>query len=114
MTTYQGDSLVLNERCMIRSVLYMDRDLRKAFNPRTGTNDEPSESSIIATLNDKARSWYAEQLLTKSDSGELVQNAKVRFDGDKTYLTFDRFVRAPNNFVFITATNKVYRSTVEV
>ena len=114
MTTYQGDSLILNERCMIRSVLYMDRDLRKAFNPRTGTNDEPSESSIIATLNDKARSWYAEQLLTKSDSGELVQNAKVRFDGDKTYLTFDRFVRAPNNFVFITATNKVYRSTVEV
>ena len=114
MTTYQGDSLILNERCMIRSVLYMDRDLRKAFNPRTGTNDEPSESSIIATLNDKARSWYAEQLLTKSDSGELVQNVKVRFDGDKTYLTFDRFVRAPNNFVFITATNKVYRSTVEV
>jgi phage tail sheath protein len=114
MTTYQGDSLILNERSMIRSVLYMDRDLRKAFNPRTGTNDEPSESSIIATLNDKARSWYAEQLLTKSDSGELVQNAKVRFDGDKTYLTFDRFVRAPNNFVFITATNKVYRSTVEV
>ena len=114
MTTYQGDSLILNERCMIRSVLYMDRDLRKAFNPRTGTNDEPSESSIIATLNDKARSWYAEQLLTKSDSGELVQNAKVRFDGDKTYLTFDRYVRAPNNFVFITATNKVYRSTVEV
>ena len=114
ITTYQGDSLILNERCMIRSVLYMDRDLRKAFNPRTGTNDEPSESSIIATLNDKARSWYAEQLLTKSDSGELVQNAKVRFDGDKTYLTFDRFVRAPNNFVFITATNKVYRSTVEV
>ena len=114
ITTYQGDSLILNERCMIRSVLYMDRDLRKAFNPRTGTNDEPSESSIIETLNDKARSWYAEQLLTKSDSGELVQNAKVRFDGDKTYLTFDRFVRAPNNFVFITATNKVYRSTVEV
>ena len=114
ITTYQGDSLILNERCMIRSVLYMDRDLRKAFNPRTGTNDEPSESSIIATLNDKARSWYAEQLLTKSDSGELIQNVKVRFDGDKTYLTFDRFVRAPNNFVFITATNKVYRSTVEV
>ena len=114
MTTYQGDSLSLNERCMIRSVLYMDRDLRKAFNPRTGTNDEPSESSIIATLNDKARSWYAEQLLKKSDSGELVQNAKVHFDGDKTYLTYERYVRAPNNFNFITATNKVYRSTVEV
>lgn len=114
VTTYQGDSLVLNERSMIRSVLYMDRDIRKAFVPRTGTNDEPSESSIIATLKARAQAWYAEQLITKSDSGELVQNPKVRFDGDKTYLTFERFVRAPNNFTFITGTNKVYSSTVEV
>ena len=114
MTTYQGNSLVLNERSMIRSVLYMDRDLRRAFASRTGTNDEPSESTIIATLNARAQLWYAEQLLTKSDSGELVQNPKVRFDGDKTYLTFDRYIRAPNNFTFITATNKVYSSTVEV
>lgn len=114
MTTYQGDSLILNERSMIRSVLYMDRDLRKAFNSRVGTNDEPSESSIIATLNARAQQWYAEQLLTKSDSGELVRNPKVSFDGDKTYLTFERYVRAPNNFTFITATNEVYSSTVAV
>ncbi|MGP1459226.1 MAG: phage tail sheath subtilisin-like domain-containing protein [Treponema sp.] len=112
MTTYQGNSLVLNERSMIRSVLYMDRDIRKAFNKRIGTNDEPSASNIIATLKSRARIWYAQNLITKSDEGELVQNVKVRFDGDKTYLTFERFVRAPNNFTFITGTNKVYSSTV--
>ena len=92
----------------------MDRDLRKAFNRRTGTNDEPSESSIIQTLLDKAKEWYTQSLLTKSNKGSLIENAKVRFDGDKTYLTFDRYIRAPNNFTFITATNRVYSSTVEV
>lgn len=113
MTTYQGDSLVLNERSMIRSVLYMDRDLRKAFNKRTGTNDEPSESSILQTLENKSKEWYNLSLITKNGAN-LFENAKVRFDGDKTYLTFDRYIRAPNNFTFITATNKVYSSTVEV
>lgn len=114
MTTYQGDNLILNERSMIRSVLYMDRDLRQAFFSRIGTNDEPAESSIIQTLNDKAKEWYASNLVTKSDSGELIRNAKVTFDADKTYLTFDRYIRCPNNFVFVTATNEVYSSTVEV
>ena len=113
MTTYQGDSLILNERSMIRSVLYMDRDLRKAFNRRIGTNDEPSESSVIQTLKNKSKEWYADNLITKNGSN-LYENAKVRFDGDKIYLTFDRYIRAPNNFIFITATNKVYSSTVEV
>ena len=114
MTTYQGSSLILNERSMIRSVLYMDRDLRQAFFSRIGTNDEPSESTILQVLANKAKEWYASNLITKSDSGELVRNAKVTFDGDKAYLTFDRYIRAPNNFVFITATNEVYSSTVEV
>ncbi len=113
MTTYQGDSLVLNERSMIRAVLYMDRDLRKAFNRVTGTNDEPSESSIIQTLENKSKEWYADRLITKNGAN-LYENVKVRFDGDKTYLTFDRYIRAPRNFTFITATNKVYSSTVEV
>lgn len=114
MTTFQGNSLVNNERSMIRSVLFMDRDIRKAFGRRTGTNNEPSESDVIGVLNNKSKEWYTNSLITKSDSGELVMNAKVRFDGDKTYLTFERFIRAPNNFTFITGTNKVYSSTVEV
>ena len=114
MTTYQGNSLVRNERSMTRAALYMDRDLRKAFNRRIGTNDEPSESSIIQTLLDKAKEWYAQNLLTKGDGGNLIEKAKVRFDGDKTYLSYDRYIRAPNNFTFITSTDRVYSSTVEV
>lgn len=114
MTTYQGNNLILNERSMIRSVLYMDRDLRKAFFGRIGSNSEPSESTILQVLTNKAKEWYASSLITKTDAGDLFENAKVRFDGDKTYLSFDRYIRAPNNFVFITATNKVYSSTVEI
>jgi hypothetical protein len=114
ITTYQGDSLVNNERSMIRSVLYMDRDLRKSYAKRTGTNTAPSESSIIGTLLKKAASWFTDDLITKDDSGNYVFNTSVKFDGDKTYLTFERYVRAPNNFTFITGTNNVYSSTVEV
>ena len=35
-------------------------------------------------------------------------------DGDKIYLTFSRYLTAPVNFVFITAVNHIYTSTVEM
>lgn len=115
MTCYQSDNLIMNERSMIRSVLFMDRDLRKANERKVGTNDEPSESSIVQILENKAKEWYRDSLITKGDDGKLVFNVSVSFDGDKTYLTFGRFVRAPNNFVFFTGTNSVYKtSTVEI
>ena len=114
VTTYQGDNLALNERSMVREALYMDRDLRKAYSKRIGGYSEPSESDILNILNNKAKSWYLEDLITKSDQGELVFDAKVRFDGDKTYLTFSRYLRAPNNFIFITSVNRIYSSTIEV
>lgn len=114
ITCYQENSLILNERSMIRSVLYMDRDLRKAYSRRTGTNGEPSESEILQVLYNKAKGWYTEGLITKSDDGKFVFNEKVKFAGDKAYVSFDRYIRAPNNFTFITATNRVYSSTVEI
>ena len=115
MTCYQGDNLIMNERSMIRSVLFMDRDLRKANVRKVGSNEEPSESSVVQILKNKAKEWYDNDLITKSDDGENVFNISVRFDGDKAYLSFDRYIRAPNNFMFITGTNRVYQSsTVEV
>lgn len=114
ITTYQDNSLIQNERSMIRSVLYMDRDLRMAFSRRTGTSSEPSSSEVLQILYNKAKGWYTEGLITKTEDAKFVFNEKVRFDGDKAYLTFDRYVRAPNNFTFITATNRVYSSTIEV
>ena len=114
ITCYQSDSLIMNERSMIRSVLYMDRDLRRAFGARTGTNAAPSESGVIQVLLNKARGWLTDELITQDDSGNNVFDVSVRFDADRTYLSFSRYVRAPNNFTFITATNRVYSSTVEI
>lgn len=115
MTCYQGDNLIMNERSMIRSVLFMDRDLRKAYGRKVGTNDEPNESSAVQILENKAKEWYRDDLVTKSDDGKLVFDVSVSFDGDKAYLTFGRYIRAPNNFVFITGTNRVYKSsTIEL
>jgi len=110
MTTYQDDNLGLNERSCVREALFMDRDLRKAYARRTGTSDEPSESEILTVLFKKAKDWHVKGYITKSDGGELVFNYKVRFDGDKTYLTYDKFIRAPNNFTFITSNNMIYSS----
>ena len=114
ITTYQAASLIQNERSMERSVLYMDRDLRSAFSARTGTNTAPSESEILQTLYIKAAQWLQNDLITQAEDGSNVWGAKVTFDGDKTYLVFSRYIRAPNNFTFITGTNMVYTSTVEV
>jgi hypothetical protein len=114
MTTYQDNNLGLNERSCVREALYMDRDLRKAYSRRTGTASEPSVSEILAVLKNKARDWYTKGYITVSDNGELVFNAKVRFDGDKTYLEYDKFIRTPNNFTFITSNNMIYSSAEAV
>jgi len=102
--------LALNERSCVREALFMDRDLRKAFTRRSGTSSEPSTAEIISVLIKKARDWYTKGYITKSDGGELVLNAKVKFDGDKTYLEYDKYIRAPNNFTFITSNNMIYSS----
>jgi hypothetical protein len=110
MTTYQDDNLGLNERSCVREALFMDRDLRMAYSRRTGTSSEPSVSEILSVLINKAKDWYVKGYVTKSDGGELVFNYKVRFDGDKTYLEYDKYIRAPNNFTFITSNNMIYSS----
>jgi hypothetical protein len=110
MTTFQDDNLGLNERSCVREALYMDRDLRKAYSRRTGTSTEPSVSEILAVLKNKAREWYTKGYINVSDGGELVFNASVKFDGDKTYLEYDKFIRTPNNFTFITSNNMIYSS----
>ena len=110
MTTYQDDNLGLNERSCVREALFMDRDLRKAYSRRTGTSTEPSVSEILMVLNNKAKEWHVKGYITISDGGELVFNAKVKFDGDKTYLEYDKYIRTPNNFTFITSNNMIYSS----
>lgn len=114
LTTYQADDLISNERSMTREDLYMNRDLRKRFSKPIGMPNTLKPSSILATLNDAAKDWASAGMIIPSDSNENVWNKAVKIDGDKIYITFSRYLTAPLNFVFITATNHVYTSTVEV
>jgi hypothetical protein len=110
MTNFQDDNLASNERSCMREALYMDRDFRKAYGRRIGTNDEPSESDVIDILKKRAKIWYRMGMITRSKDGDLVFDIKVRFDGDATYIEYGRFLRTPNNFIFGTANNQIFSS----
>ena len=110
MTAYQGDNLGLNERSCVRAALFMDRDLRKAYSRRTGSSTAPSVSEITSALKNKAKEWLVNGYITMAGSGELVFNVKVKFSGDKAYLEYDKYIRTPNNFTFITSNNMIYGS----
>ena len=66
---------------------------------------------IIVENNKGSRTHFG---IIPTDSNENVWDIKVRIDGDKVYLTFSRYLTAPVNFVFITAINHIYTSTVEL
>ena len=78
--------------------------------PDRETQRKASKDEIVATLLRKADQWYVLGYITRADSGELVFDIKVRFDGDKTYLEYSKYLRAPNNFTFITSNNMIYSS----
>lgn len=114
LTTYQGDDLISNERSMVREDLYMNRDLRNRFASTIGQPNNISKSDILATLNDAAKDWADSGYIVPSDDNENVWNKSVRINRDKIYITYSRYLTAPTNFIFITATNHIYTSTVEV
>ena len=115
MTTFQGkNDLISCERSMVREDLYMNRDLRGRFAGKVGLPNDGSTTAIIQTLKDAAREWANSGYIVPSESNENVWNIKVRINGDKIYLDFSRYLTAPTNFVFITAVNQVYTSSVEL
>lgn len=119
LTTFQGDDLINNERSMVREDLFMNRDLRAQFRPAIGTagtrnNAIVSPNAAINVLTERAKQWALNGYIYPSDSNENVWDIKVRVDGDKTYITYSRYLTAPVNFVFITAANHVYTSTQEL
>ena len=113
LTTFQGDDLINSERSMVREDLFMNRDLRAQFQNVIGTAGTTA-NAVIATLKNRAKEWALNGYIVPSDSNENVWDIKVRIDGDKVYLTFSRYLTAPVNFVFITAINHIYTSTVEL
>ena len=113
LTTFQGDDLINNERSMVCEDLFMNRDLRQQFKPIIGSAGTTA-NAVINTLKDRAKEWALNGYIVPTDSNENVWDIKVRIDGDKVYLTFSRYLTAPVNFVFITAINHIYTSTVEL
>ena len=113
LTTFQGDDLINNERSMVREDLFMNRDLRQQFKPIIGSAGTTA-NAVINTLKERAKEWALNGYIVPTDSNENVWDIKVRIDGDKVYLTFSRYLAAPVNFVFITAINHIYTSTVEL
>lgn len=115
LTTYQGDGdLISCERSMTREDLFMNRDLRKKFSSGIGHPNKADVPTIVQTLKDAAKDWATSGMIIPSDSNENVWNIGVKIDGDKIYLRYSRYLTAPLNFIFATATNAVYTSTVEV
>ena len=113
LTTFQGDDLINNERSMVREDLFMNRDLRQQFRPVIGTAGI-STNAAIKTLKDRAVQWALNGYIVPTDSNENVWDIKVRIDGDKVYITYSRYLTAPVNFVFITAINHIYTTTVQL
>lgn len=113
LTTFQGDDLINNERSMVREDLFMNRDLRNQFKPVIGSAGV-SANAAIKTLKDRAADWALNGYIVPTDDNQNVWDIKVRIDGDKVYITYSRYLTAPVNFVFITAINHIYTSTVEL
>jgi hypothetical protein len=116
MTTHQGNQLQLVERSMVREDLYMNRDLRLQYSKGVGRPGIDKGSDVEQTLQDAARGWKGEGLIIPTDEGQNVWGVAIRKVGDKTYISFNRNLTAPQNFFFVTAYNYVYESaaTVEV
>jgi hypothetical protein len=114
MTTYQGRQLQLAERSMVREDLYMNRDIRMQYSAGVGRPGVDKGSAAEQTLLDAARGWRGEGLIVPTDDGKNVWGVTVRKSGDKTYITFNRNLTAPQNFFFVTAYNYVYESAAAV
>ncbi len=114
ITTYQKNDLIANERSMTREAMYMDRDLRNRYGIGIGMPGNMPVSVITQTLLETAKEWAASGYIIPSDDGKNVWDIKVVRKGDKDYIQYSRYLTAPVNFVFITATNYVYTSSTEL
>lgn len=113
LTTYQGDDLIYNERSMVREDLYMNRDLRKRVRGAIGNPNLISPNDIAATLNQAASEWLKAGYIVANGTTP-VWGIGISINGDKIKVTYSRYLTAPLNFIFITATNHVYTSTTAI
>ncbi|MDR1837628.1 MAG: hypothetical protein LBQ89_08225 [Treponema sp.] len=116
MTTHQGRQLQLVERSMVREDLYMNRDIRVQYSKGVGRPGVDKGGDARQVLLDAARSWKGEGLIIPTDKGLNIWDIVIKISGDKTWISFNRNLTAPQNFFFITAYNYIYESntTVEI
>jgi hypothetical protein len=114
MTTNQGRQLQLVERSMVREDLYMNRDIRLQYSAGVGRPGIDKGGDAEKTLQDAARGWKGEGLIVPTDDGNNIWGVRIRKSGDKTIISFNRNLTAPQNFFFITAYNYVYESSTSV
>lgn len=112
LTTYQGSELQLCERSMVREDLYMNRDLRDSLSAGIGSPEGLSDSSILTTLRIKADQWLSQGLIVKGDGGAPIWGATLRRSGDAVFLEYHSYLAAPSNFMFVTANQHVYSSSL--
>lgn len=114
LTTFQGnDDLISCERSMVREDIYMNRELRSKYTSVIGNPGTISEADIIQTLISTARDWATNGYIIPKGS-DNVWDIHTKIDGDKYFISFSRYLTAPINFMFITATNYVYNSTIQL
>jgi len=114
VTTYQGNDLIPCERSMVREDLFMNKDFRAKFDSGIGRPALTSPATVIRTLRDAAAEWASRGYIVPNDSNENVWNIRISESGDKYLITYSRYLTAPTNFIFATATNEVYTSTMEL
>lgn len=114
LTTFQGnDDLISCERSMVREDIYMNRELRSKYTSIIGKPGVVSEADIVQTLISTAREWATNGYIIPKGS-DNVWDIHTKKDGDKYFISFSRYLTAPINFMFITATNYVYNSTIQL
>lgn len=114
LTTFQGnDDLISCERSMVREDIYMNREFRSKFTSVIGKPGTISEADIIQTLISSARDWATKGYIVPKGS-DNVWDIHTKINGDKYFISFSRYLTAPVNFMFITATNYVYSSTIQL
>lgn len=114
LTTFQGnDDLISCERSMVREDIYMNRELRSKYSSIIGKPGIVSEADIVQTLVSTAREWATKGYIIPKGS-DNVWDIHTKIDGDKYFISFSRYLTAPINFMFITATNYVYNSTIQL
>lgn len=114
MTTYQGSTLQDVERSMVREDLYMNRDLRQRYSQGVGKPSISKGGEEESTFKQAVAEWAGMGLVQSNDSGEFYWGLKITVKGDKKYITFSRYLTAPQNFFFITANNYVYGESTTV